>query len=412
MLSIGKPLTADQRLPKAVVKLMAHPTYAPLSSVLMIGERTVRDDIPTACTNGRDEMYGRAYVDGLIDAELRFLIVHECYHKLFRHLIVYKWVADTYGHRIANMAMDYVINLKIKDENPDGFCVMPEGGLCDEKYRGMATPEVAKLLASDDQQQQQQQPEDGDGDGGDGSGTPDNTSGGMDAHDWDGAQELTADEQQQLEREIDDALRQGALAASKTGKGGGNRAVDDLLKPKVDWRAVLREFAMSKCSGGHQMTYRRPNRRMAYTGTYLPSTYDDRVDEIVFCLDTSGSIGRDTLTRFMSELIGVCAMCKPKRVRILYWGTEVAGDEVYETHEIPNILRMTKPVDGGGTDAKCITDYMKAKRIKPQAAIVLTDGYVWDSWGDWDCPVLWCILDNKRAKPTTGKALHIDGGEL
>ena len=151
---------------------------------------------------------------------------------------------------------------------------------------------------------------------------------------------------------------------------------------------------------------------MAYTGTYLPSTYDDRVDEIVFCLDTSGSIGRDTLTRFMSELIGVCAMCKPKRVRILYWGTQVAGDEVYETHEIPNILRMTKPVDGGGTDAKCITDYMKAKRIKPQAAIVLTDGYVWDSWGDWDCPVLWCILDNKRAKPTTGKALHIDGGEL
>ena len=65
MLAICKQLTAEQRLQKAIVKLMNDDRYIALASVLMIGDRTVRDDIPTACTNGRDEMYGREFVDGL-----------------------------------------------------------------------------------------------------------------------------------------------------------------------------------------------------------------------------------------------------------------------------------------------------------------------------------------------------------
>ena len=57
MLAIGTTLTAEQRLNKAVVKVMAHPRYIALAGVLMVGERGVCDDIPTACTNGRDEYY-------------------------------------------------------------------------------------------------------------------------------------------------------------------------------------------------------------------------------------------------------------------------------------------------------------------------------------------------------------------
>ena len=52
-------LTEEQRLAKAVVAIMGNPKYTALAGVLMIGDRTVTDDpfIPTACTNGRDEMY-------------------------------------------------------------------------------------------------------------------------------------------------------------------------------------------------------------------------------------------------------------------------------------------------------------------------------------------------------------------
>jgi len=37
----------------------------------------------------------------------------------------------------------------------------------------------------------------------------------------------------------------------------------------------------------------------------------------------------------------------------------------------------------------------------------LTDGYLGGSWGEWAVPVLWCILDNKNARPTVGKYVHI-----
>ena len=45
-------LTAEQRIEKAVVAIMEHPRYMALAGVLMIGDKTVHDDIPTACTNG------------------------------------------------------------------------------------------------------------------------------------------------------------------------------------------------------------------------------------------------------------------------------------------------------------------------------------------------------------------------
>ena len=69
MLAIGKQLTPEQRLSKAVIDIM--PRIPALAGVLMIGDRSIADDIPTACTNGRDEMYGREFVDSLDDAELR-----------------------------------------------------------------------------------------------------------------------------------------------------------------------------------------------------------------------------------------------------------------------------------------------------------------------------------------------------
>ena len=90
MLTIGKELTTEQRLSKAVVDIMGNPKYVALAGILMIGDRTFSEEIPTACTNGRDEMYNPKYVDSLTDPQLRYLVLHENYHKLYRHLVT--WV--------------------------------------------------------------------------------------------------------------------------------------------------------------------------------------------------------------------------------------------------------------------------------------------------------------------------------
>ena len=158
MLMIGKQLTAEQRLSKAVVDIMGSPKYVALAGVLMIGNRSVCEKTKTACTNGRDELYGRKFIEALSDAELRFLVLHECYHKLYKHLITWRHLYDE-NAQLANMACDYVINIKLTDDNKDGFAVMPKVGLLDEKYRGMDSAQVYKLLQEDG----------GDGDGGGGS---------------------------------------------------------------------------------------------------------------------------------------------------------------------------------------------------------------------------------------------------
>ena len=220
MLSIGKQLTPEQRLSKAVVDIMGNPKYVALAGVLMIGDRSVQDDIPTACTNGRDEMYGRAFVDTLNDAELRFLVLHECYHKLYRHLTTWRHLHEE-DAQLANIACDYVINVKIADDNTDGWAVMPQGGCFDPKYRGWDSAAVFADLRDNNP------PDDGSG----GNGQPQ----GFDDHDWEGAQELTPDEKRELARDIDEAIRQGALIAGKLGSGG-DRSLDELLEPQIDWR--------------------------------------------------------------------------------------------------------------------------------------------------------------------------------
>ncbi len=405
MLAINTQLTAEQRLSKNITAIMGNPKYIALAGVLMIGEKGIKDDCPTAYTNGRDDYYGRAFVDGLTDSEFRFLILHETYHKLFKHLTTWEHLYKD-DPKLANMACDYVINLMIVDENRDGFATMPkdaEGnniGLLDEKFRNMDTAQVYKILKQDQEQN-----------GSDASNTP-NEGAGLDEHDWEGAQEMDADEQRELAQEIDQAIRQGALTAGKVGSGG-NRAIDQLLQPEVNWREVMREFITETCRGTDDSTWRQPSRRHMAMGMLRPSGITERVGELVIAIDTSGSIGQQELTKCLSEIKGVCDTVKPESVRILYWDTKVCSEEVYgdvagACGSLEQLTQTTKPKGGGGTNVQCVPDHIQANNINAQAVIVLTDGYLGGDWGAWTMPLLWGILDNKHAQPTIGKTLHIN----
>lgn len=398
-------LTAEQRVQKAVVTIMNNERYYALAGVLMIGSKEIVEDVPTAATNGRDEYYGRAFVDGISDAQLRFVILHECYHKLFRHLTTWKHLHDE-DHRLANMACDYVINLIIRDENPDGFVELFDWICIDDAYAGMNAEEVYNILKQK-RQQQQQQPQDGDQDGGQGGGQGGGQEDGvLDDHDWEGAQEMSEEEQGELAEQIDNAIRQGAITAGKMGSGG-NRAIDSMMQPEVDWVDVLREFATETCRGRDYSTYARPNRRYLSSGRYMPSGVSEHVGELVISIDTSASIGQPELTKFLSEVQGVVENVNPEKIRLLYWDTKVCADEVYEADEVERLIESTKPAGGGGTEISCVNKYLTEEQISPQAVIVFTDGYLGGDWGTWDCPVLWCILDHQAAQPTVGTAVHV-----
>ena len=391
---IQQSLTVEQRLQKAVSDIMMNDKYIALAGLLAVGDRGVRDDIPTANTNGRDENYGRAFCESLNDAELRFLVLHENYHKLARHLHIYAHLNKIDG-TVANMACDFWINSKLVEDNKnDKFATMTGElaiGCYDTRYDGMSVPEIFNALLKQKQE------------GGGGQG--------FDDHDWEGAEELSDEEQKELAKDIDDVIRQGALLAGKTGSGG-DRTLEQFLEPQVNWREVLREFITDTCSGGDFSTYNKPNRRYLHLDLIMPSGISEQVEELVLAIDTSGSIGQRELTTFLSEVKAICDTVKPSKVRVLYWDTQVCRDEAYEIDKLDDLPQSTKPSGGGGTDVECVPKYMAEHGIKPQATIVLTDGYLGGSWGQWTCPTLWVILDNKNTHSKVGKTLHVKSESL
>lgn len=410
----------ERKVQKAKITLMRDPRFALWSGILMVGRTSVVDNIPTACTNGRDEKYGRKFVAELKEPELNFVVLHENLHKAFRHLTTWRKLHDE-NHRLANAACDYVINLKLKDIDPsertiampkwaDGELKGKAMGLVDERFRGMNAKQVFDIL-----KQEQKDRGEGGGEGeGDGAGKSSGGTGtqeGFDDHDWDGAKEMTEAEKKDLEREIDQAIRQGVMAHQKiagTGAGDLDRDLLELLEPKVDWREMLREFVKSTCHAKDTSSWRRVNRRFLSTGTYMPSLIGEKVGHMVIAVDTSGSVGQEELSGFLTEVRGIAEEVKPSQVDLIYWDSRVAAHEEYTESMVGDIINSTKPRGGGGTSPSCVSEYLKEKRIVPECVIMLTDGYVGGDWGsDWTAPVLWAIVGGNDCVADNGKTIIV-----
>jgi len=122
-------LPAIKRIERAHVELMAHKDTMEYASIIMVGKYKVSDDVPTACTNGIDCMYGSEFIGGLSDSDLRGLIMHENLHKTFQHTFLWRHLYEE-NARCANMACDYVINLIIHyiEVSSRGFVTLPNVG--------------------------------------------------------------------------------------------------------------------------------------------------------------------------------------------------------------------------------------------------------------------------------------------
>ena len=384
-------LTVEQRVQRAHVWLMKHPKYCLYSGIFMLGTTSVEDDVPTACTDGRNVKYGRKFTEKLSEPELRALILHENLHKAFRHLTMWKHLYKDHP-QLANMACDYVINQMIDDSDPIGSDVrLPDCGLLDPKYRGLDSQRVFNDLKQQADKGSVKIKTKGNPEGTD---VPVCDVPDLDDHDWDGAEGMSNEEKEVLARDIDQALRQGTILAGKM-KGNVPREITDALESKVDWREAMREFITSFCVDKDESTWRRPSRRWIGQDVYMPSLIGESVGRIVVAIDTSGSIGSAEIGQFLGELRNICEHVKPEGIDLLYWDTHVAQHEKYEQEHLGELLSSTKPRGGGGTAPSCITQYIKDKKMQPECAVILTDGYVGDDWGgQWPCPTLWGITSD------------------
>lgn len=371
-------LTPRQRIERAHVKMMGHKSTLVYSSVLMVGEVHISDEVPTAYTNGRDVSYGSEFIRKLTGPELVGVILHENLHKAYQHHWLWKnlWKEDA---RLANMAADYVINCEIvglHKRYPE-FIKLPEGGLYEAQYEGMDTHQVFNALKQS-------------GQGGRG----------FDEHDFG---DLPLEVQEAVAKEIDQALRQGQMLAGKQG-GEVSRGVEGLLAPSVDWREQLLEFMTEVSAGSDDTTWRKPNRRWIGFDMYMPSSVSESMGPLVVGIDTSGSISGELVSRFLSEIVGICAAVKPEVLHVLDVDAEVKQHRIFAQDDLHKVALLTEFKGGGGTDMCKIFDYITDHHLHPAAVVVLTDGYT-PFPKSLPCKTLWAITTQLSAP--VGVTVHL-----
>ena len=428
--------TAEQKLARARMALMAHRVWCLYSGLLMIGDlkivekgRMVHGQEAAATTNGRDIEFTRAFVDSMSPEELRAVLLHENEHKALRQITTYDFLAkDENSAYVLNQAMDYVANARIVNGDAgEGFIKLPKGGFYDPKYEGMGTKQVFDLLMQGQKQKDKDDGEDdGDGEGenppqkGKGKPKPGDGQEGFDHHDMEGAQELTAEEKEELKQDIDKAIRQGGLLAGQMG-GANKNMLEDVLESQIRWQEILAEFIKSVTRGRDNSSWAKINRRWISQGMYLPSTISETVGGLLIAGDASGSTwSGDQLAGFLGEAKAIIEDVQPDFVDFIWWDTKVTKTFHFTPEDYPTMIEKIKAIEGGGgTAPSCIHAWIKKQEPAKEyvAAIVLSDGQVGSDWGKWDdvgegggeLPVLFCV-NTKGITSPVGQTLFIEGG--
>ena len=383
-------MSLGARIRACNVDIMLHPEFALLSGIVCMGKVIVRDDIPTAGTDGFDVFYGEGFCKNLNQKQLRYIILHENFHKALRHCTEYRDVVAKYPE-LSNKAQDYVINLMIEEADPRYlFVERPISNLCiDRKYTGLDFIAVLRDLLKQ---------------------TPDYQSVPLDKH-MDGSQRINEDNANKVASDIDDALRQGRIARDRIrarSKGGDGRALDGLIQNRqTNWTEAMREFIQTLCAGDENSRFCPPNKRFLPLGIVMPSHFSESVGDLILACDTSGSM-TSVYPVVFGEIARICETTQPDTVRVIWWDSVVRGEQVFTRDDYDKIATLLSPKGGGGTTVSCVAEYIAEKQYKPKAAVYLTDGYIESDYTMPSVPCLWGVVNNTRFTPRVGKKVNIN----
>lgn len=331
----------------------------PFFGVLALRLKLVEEpSVKTAAIDGKHIFYNPEFIAGLSPAETLTLIGHEVMHCVYDH-IGRRGARDP---RKYNKAGDYVINQALLDAN---FSPIKDW-LHNPAFAGMSSEEVYNLLPDEDD--------------GDGKGPGD---------DGEALDEVMDGDSEATEADATDwkvATVQAAEAAQAMGKlpASLKRLVDDLLAPKVDWRAILQRFVAETSKNDYSWT--RPNRRFIHQGLLLPTLHSENMGAIVVAIDTSGSIDQHTLNTFGSEIKAIVQGVRPEATTVIYCDAAINHVDTFG----PNDELHFEMHGGGGTDFRPPFDLVEESGEMPVCMVYLTDGYG-PFPKDPGYPVLWVM---------------------
>lgn len=374
----------------------------------------IDEQCDTAATDGERIVFGPQFLKELSDDELDFVMMHEILHVALQHCLR----GQDADQQLFNIACDIVVNSNILLSNHGDLntITLAKYGTAmhlapDGKEGSEYTAEqVYRMLLKD-------HPAGGKGGKGGKSGKSGGKTGKAGEGDrWDdhGRWGTHADDallKDEWTKRVRDACE--ACEAREAALGAGHlpafakRLLAELRHPQIDWRTILCDFVQEEVT---DYSFTPPDRR--HTGDFFLPDFnekDDRVENILFMIDTSASMTDEMVTSAYSEIAGA----------IEQFGGRLSGMlGFFDAAVIPPVpfsdieeFKLIRPVGGGGTSFAAVFDYIaqKMRENLPASIIILTDGYAAfpPERAALGIPVLW-LLNNGSVTPPWGKIARIE----
>lgn len=409
--------------------------------LLMHTKMGLSEKYPTCYNNGSCIFFNPDFLDRINDDELKYVLMHEVMHIVLHHLERGRELIEDEKY---NKASDIVVNSAILEANRGdeksitlrefgvGEHITPKG---DEGYL-YSVEEIFKMLMAvraktgkDGNDGQSSSAgngsEKGAGFGGGKGGKADQSGDEGDSSRGDGQNpdgfdyHLSNESSQNADEEefehqlwmshIKDAKEAMEQRFGAEGRGVVpscvERSFEELEKPITDWRTVLNEFIQEEIN---DYSFTPPDRRFDDSPFFLPdyNEKDDSVRDILFFIDTSGSMSDGMITQAYSEIKGAIDQFNGKLTGWLgFFDAAIVPPVRFEDEDE---FRIIRPQGGGGTDFDIIFRYVQEEmETPPISIIILTDGYAPypDEKEAMGIPVLW-MINNEKSNPPWGRVVR------
>ncbi len=385
--------------------LSKFPFYGLLLMHVTLG---IEEDAETAYTDGDRIVFSPDFMDDLDDASLDFVMLHEILHIALLHC----YRGQDRDNRLFNVATDIVVNSNIIQScNVDisSLSLYHKYGIINKapnksdgwRYTAEEIYDLLLVKYGNNNNNSNDQDEDNNLGAGIQKGSGDSS---FDMHDkWkDSNSDGATDKEDEWIKRIVAAATQSKLQGSGIPEVV-DRFITELTEGTIDWKTALHEFIQTST---YDYSLLPPDRRFTEYDFFLPDLNDseEEVSDILFFVDTSGSIDVNLLNEIFSEIKSAIEQFNGKLCGWLgFFDTSI-----YEPKKFENIedLQSITPRGGGGTDFDIIFEYVNKEfrqEHKPKAVVILTDGYArFPKPEVEEVPTLW-IICNSDVVPPFGK---------
>lgn len=401
-----------------------------MNFVLVTEDKIIKNSTGAA-TDGKTIYFKPEELDAYSNQELDIVIMHELLHIALKH--VYR--GKRFNKEKYNRACDIVVNSNIKHclgltkneplvvqgiplehKTPTG----KEGKLysAEEVYDMLIDADMLgdkpskKKSQSGDSKSSSNSDSKSDDNSDDSDKSQKGSGNNIDDHTtWDQVEEMNEYEEDLLDQRILKAFEIAKAQDASRGRGtiplGIERQIKELREPQIDWKEYLQAFIQENVV---DYSFSPPDRRFQDSDFILPDLNDAEVvvKNILFMVDTSGSMSKQDITDCYSEINGAIQQYNGKLQG--YIGFFDAGVANVVEFDYDTDVTKIVPYGGGGTDFDAIFKYVEDKMIDnlPSSIIILTDGCCpWPKEkATLGIPVLW-IINNEEMTPPFGKVARI-----